>query len=176
MGIEIERRWLLDDDSWASESDSEFEISQYYLDMSELRVSRDGVYWGKNCLCEDDLTAITWVTARFRIVHDKCLFTLKSASKGASRDEFETEIVEPIGVRDLPGLDKTRHHIRGVDNLLWEVDVFKGGLEGIVIAEVELPREDYPVVLPSWLGKELTNLKGWSNADLVKRLSSQEQN
>jgi len=174
MGVEIERRWLIEtqnENPWVVESAGKLEISQYYIDVALLDVSKEGVFWGDVCLCKDDLTLTTWVTARFRLIGDECIFTMKSASIGASREEYEVSIDCPEGVLDLPGLVKTRFLWRGSDGMLWEIDVFKGELDGIVIAEVELPSEDHPVELPHWLGKELTNLKGWSNADLVKRIS-----
>jgi CYTH domain-containing protein len=51
--------------------------------------------------------------------------------------------------------------------MVWEVDEFEGGLAGLVLAEIEVPHIDYDVVLPEWLGVELTGLHQWSNSTLA---------
>ena len=53
--------------------------------------------------------------------------------------------------------------------MVWEVDEFEGGLAGLVLAEIELPDIDYDVVLPEWLGIELTGLHQWSNSTLARK-------
>ena len=67
---------------------------------------------------------------------------------------------------DLPSIKKRRYHWNGADGSLWEVDEFEDSLAGLIIAEVELESVDQSVDLPPWLGMELTNLRGWSNASL----------
>ncbi len=54
--------------------------------------------------------------------------------------------------------------------MLWEIDEFEGDLAGLIIAEVELETEASEVLLPEWVGMELTHLEGWSNASLVKMI------
>ena len=71
----------------------------------------------------------------------------------------------------MPTVVKTPYLWNGDDGLLWEVDEFEESLSGLVIAEVELEREDQYVTLPSWTGLELTHLKGWSNASLAEMLT-----
>ncbi len=51
--------------------------------------------------------------------------------------------------------------------MVWEVDEFEGGLAGLILAEIEMPDIDYGVVLPEWLGVELTGLHQWSNSTLA---------
>ena len=64
-------------------------------------------------------------------------------------------------------LRKEGTHWNGADGSLWEVDEFEDSLAGLIIAEVELKSVDQSVDLPPWLGMELTNLRGWSNASLL---------
>ena len=52
-------------------------------------------------------------------------------------------------------------------NLCWEVDVFKN-MKGLIIAEIEIPNEDYPLILPPWIGEEITDRKDLSNAALSR--------
>lgn len=86
------------------------------------------------------------------------------------RREWEVEL-PPAEVRRglslcLPHLlEKTRFEVRDAGRL-WEVDRFHGRLAGLVLAEVELPRPDDPVDLPSWLGPEISADPRWSNAAL----------
>ena len=85
-------------------------------------------------------------------------------------EEFEwdipIELFNSLPTSDLPSIKKRRYHWNGADGLLWEVDEFEDSLAGLIIAEVELDSVDQSVDLPPWLGMELTNLRGWSNASL----------
>ena len=60
--------------------------------------------------------------------------------------------------------------------MLWEVDEFEGALGGLIIAEVELEDEYQDVVLPYWLGLEITYLKGWSNSTLSMMIKDSKLN
>jgi CYTH domain-containing protein len=51
---------------------------------------------------------------------------------------------------------------------VWEIDVFEGELLNLIIAEVELPNEDFSVVIPSWIGEEITGRHQWSNSSLAR--------
>jgi adenylate cyclase len=57
---------------------------------------------------------------------------------------------------------------------MWEVDEFEGGLAGLILAEVELLDESQEVIMPEWLGMELTGLKNWSNASLALTLADRD--
>ena len=65
--------------------------------------------------------------------------------------------------------------MQGSDGLVWEVDEFEGALAGLVLAEVELPSSQTEVVLPSWVGQEITGLRSWSNRALAETLSNQNR-
>jgi len=51
---------------------------------------------------------------------------------------------------------------------MWEIDVYEGVLEGIVVAEVELDREDRQLVLPDWVGEEVTGDERYSKATMER--------
>ena len=51
---------------------------------------------------------------------------------------------------------------------MWEINVYEGILEGIVIAEVELDREDRQLELPSWVGEEVTGDERYSKASMER--------
>jgi CYTH domain-containing protein len=55
-------------------------------------------------------------------------------------------------------------------NLTWEIDVFEGKLAGLIIAEIELPSEDFEIDIPSWVGEEVTSDPSYLNAELFKKL------
>lgn len=64
-------------------------------------------------------------------------------------------------------ISKTRYPYT-VNDVLFEVDVFHDDLEGIMWAEVELDDINKNIVLPDFLGKELTGIKGLSNHSLSR--------
>ena len=86
--------------------------------------------------------------------------------------EIESSLAENIAAsNDFPHVEKVRFCCAGEDGLVWEVDEFEGGLAGLILAEVELENETQEVVLPKWLGMELTGLHSWSNAALAQTLA-----
>lgn len=109
---------------------------------------------------------------RIRIKDDKGFITIKGKNVGTTRFEWEKEIPfeEAKKLLELcePGLvDKTRHLIKNTDGKhTWEVDVFHGSKEGIVIAEIELDDENEPFDRPSWLGEEVTGDRRYYNSSL----------
>ena len=102
---------------------------------------------------------------------------MKAKVSHATAIELEWEIKSKnaddiIDLKSFPHVDKTRYYCVGLDNLIWEVDEFEGGLAGLILAEVELVDENQEVNLPHWLGMELTGLASWSNAALAKTLKN----
>lgn len=113
-------------------------------------------------------------TVRVRIRNGKGYLTIKGPSdeKGFSRYEFEQEIpladAEQLLTLCEPGaIDKVRHLVH-VGRHTWEVDVFHGANEGLIMAEVELSAEDEPFALPTWIGKEVTGDRRYYNSMLTK--------
>ncbi len=83
------------------------------------------------------------------------VITIKGDREGVSRDEFEYEIPYEEGVILLEkfatdAIVKTRYLIKRKKDT-WEVDYFHGKNFGLILAEIEIPREDYDVDLPDWL-------------------------
>jgi len=186
--IEIERRFLIDgryEKPWRDCVEN-FHISQVYLDKDKLTTNSNNnsiVYDGAVLVTNIDSDAFSdiienqdWVV-RIRKKGIECYLTLKGKRIGASAKEHEFLISNDnfeqiFSSKEYPGISKTRYNWMGGDGMIWEVDEFEGLLGGLVIAEVELPREDESVELPDWLGLEITHLKNWSNADLAKSIRS----
>ncbi|MBT8042394.1 MAG: hypothetical protein KJN98_04435, partial [Pontiella sp.] len=89
---------------------------------------------------------------------------------GISRPEFEYPIPESDAVELLKlcshVVEKARYHIP-YGSLLWELDVFSGDNEGLILAEVELESEEQAVDLPVWIGAEVTGDVRYYNAYLA---------
>ncbi|HEU4754875.1 MAG TPA: CYTH domain-containing protein [Armatimonadota bacterium] len=99
--------------------------------------------------------------------------TIKSEGL-VGRDEFEYPIPfdEAEALLELSQgsvIDKTRHcyPVARRPDLAWEIDVFEGENAGLVVAEIELPREDEPFERPDWLGEEVTEDPRYKNAALA---------
>ena len=111
-------------------------------------------------------------TVRIRIYGDRGFLTIKGKgdSQGIARYEWETEIpvtdaLELLKIAEPGTIDKTRYLIKNTDGKhVWEVDEFRGGNEGLILAEIELSSPDEP----EWLGKEVTGVKKYYNSELVK--------
>jgi adenylate cyclase len=145
MGVEIERKFLVQGDGWKTSTGVLYR--QGYLNRDKNR------------------------TVRVRMAGDAAFLTVKGVSVGATRAEFEY----PIPMADAEGLlalcdgplvEKTRHLVR-VGDTLWEVDEFAGDNAGLVVAEVELMAEDQPFARPDWLGAEVTHDARYFNSNLA---------
>jgi adenylate cyclase len=138
MPIEIERRFLVCSDEWRAAAASSRSYCQSYLSRtseSSVRVRRS-----------DDLATVT----------------VKGPRDGITRHEFEYRIPKlhaDYMLRNLcvtPIIEKVRHWVEHA-GMTWEVDVYRGEASGLVLAEVELERIDQPLVLPQWVGAEVTH-------------------
>lgn len=147
--IEIERKFLVKDESYKQLATTKHTIQQGYL-------------------CKDPMK-----TVRVRIWDDKGFLTIKSAAgqNGFSRFEWEREIdlkdAEELMQLALPGkIEKTRWIIPVADGLKWEVDEFHGRLEGRTLAEIELSSEQQPYERLPFLGDEVTGNPAYYNANM----------
>ncbi|MDF9829991.1 CYTH domain-containing protein [Parabacteroides sp. PF5-6] len=111
-------------------------------------------------------------TVRVRLAGEKGFLTIKGPSddKGLSRFEFEKEITraeaEELFQLCEPGaIEKVRHWVKEGDHT-WEVDVFQGANEGLILAELELQTEDEAFALPAWIGREVTGDRRYYNSML----------
>lgn len=147
-GIEIERKFLVASDEWKAGVVASFPIVQGYL------AAREG--------CKG---------IRVRVMGDRGFLTLKGKRVGMSCEEQETEIpvnmAESLMCSAVAVVEKTRHHVPAGNGLTWEVDVFHGANDGLVLAEVELEHETQAVKLPGWLGREVTEEKKYTNRKLA---------
>lgn len=148
MGIEIERKFLVVSDEWKRLAEPVF-MRQGYICSSPGRV------------------------VRVRIEADSAMLTMKGKSSGISRGEWEYVIplmdAEEL-LRDLceqPLIEKKRYRI-AIDGLVWEVDEFLGDNAGLIVAEVELLSEEQNVILPNWVGEEVSHDHRYANANLFK--------
>jgi adenylate cyclase len=147
MAIEIERKYLLKNDSWNKEVSSKNKIAQGYLNSTPER------------------------TVRVRITKNKGFLTIKSKNEGSFRKEFEYEIPlqdaeELVLLCELPIIEKTRYFVKR-DNHTWEIDIFEGENKGLEVAEIELSQENETYEIPSWIGKEVTTETKYYNSKLV---------
>jgi adenylate cyclase len=112
-------------------------------------------------------------TVRVRRAGDHGFVTIKGRGEGASRPEYEYEIpvadadelIDRLALR--PIVEKVRHRLE-TGGLTWEIDVFGGENEGLILAEVELPSEDHAFEVPVWAGDDVTDDPRYYNANLVE--------
>lgn len=119
------------------------------------------------------LSSVSERSVRVRIIDEKAFITVKgeSSNKGTSRFEWEKEITlteaEALLKICEPGIiEKNRFIIPEKSGLFYEVDVFFGDNKGLIVAEIEVPYEDYQISKPDWLGKEVTGDIRYYNAFL----------
>ncbi len=147
MGVEIERKFLVEGDAWMDGSPG-CRIAQGYLTMDPER------------------------TVRVRRSGDRAWLTIKGRGEGIRRAEFEYSIpvdeAAELLEMCLPSvIDKTRYRIshRG---RCWEVDVFHGVHQGLVLAEVELESENEVVDVPEWAAMEVSHDPRFFNSSLAR--------
>ena len=148
MNKEIERKFLVLNEDFKKEAVKSSKIIQGYLSKDPER------------------------TVRIRIKDEKGFITVKGIANksGASRFEFETEINKQDALQTaelcLPEMiKKTRYYIPSGKHT-FEVDVFEGKNEGLILAEIELNDENETFLKPDWLGEEVTGDKHYYNSYL----------
>ncbi len=149
--VEIERKFLVLSNDFINEAFSQKRIVQAYLCSNPDR------------------------TVRVRIKGDKGFMTIKgkSNSNGTTRLEWEREISlmdaeTLLSICESGTIDKIRYEIK-VGNHVYEVDIFTGENEGLIMAEIELESESESFEKPTWLGEEVTNDERYYNAYLSKK-------
>lgn len=109
-------------------------------------------------------------TVRIRTMGSKGFLTVKSRNHGAKRLEFEYQIplkdAEEILKLSEPGIVQKTRYIVPFEGLIWEVDEFHGSLEGVVVAEVELPSVDFHYHKPPFVGENITGNPAFYNSNL----------
>ena len=147
MGKEIERKYLIKEDTWRKNA-SGTTYRQGYLSTVKER------------------------TVRVRTIDDKGFLTIKGITIGATRREYEYEI--PMAdanemldeLCEKPIIEKTRFKISHA-GLTWEIDEFAGVNQGLIVAEVELESEDQNIDFPPWVGEEVSGDHRYFNSNLI---------
>lgn len=129
----------------------------------------------KNRIIQGYLSSVPERTVRVRIKDEKGFLTIKgkSSDSGMSRMEWEKEIAleeaeQLLLLCEAGVIDKIRYEIP-VGKHLYEVDVFSGENEGLILAEIELESENEAFEKPNWLGTEVTNDNRYYNAYLSQK-------
>jgi len=153
MPTEIERKFLVKNDDWRSLG--------------------TGVFY-----CQGYLASTPSKTVRVRIAGEQAYLTIKGATAGIARAEYEYEI--PLDhaeellqtLCEPPLIQKTRYRVE-LGELVWEIDEFSGENQGLIVAEVELADEKQAIALPDWIGAEVSHDPRYYNANLSKHPYSQ---
>ena len=148
MALEIERRFLIKNDQWKDFITHNTFIEQGYL-------SHDLEEW---------IVRIRFNGKNFKIA-------LKKHIKNFTNYEYEYSIPNSEGEKIMSTLTNTIKKERfflKIDRKDWIVDCFKDKNFPLEIAEIELTKEEEQVILPSFIAKEITGLKIYTNLNLTK--------
>lgn len=145
MGVEIEHKYLVKDDSYKKASRESYHICQGYLSKDPERV------------------------VRVRTLGNKGFITVKSKNHGDRRLEFEYEIpyadaVEILSLCMSPTIEKTRY-IVDYEGFTWEIDEFVNPCE-MTTAEIELPDSGTIYSIPPFIGENVTGNTAYYNSNL----------
>ncbi len=150
MHIEIERKFLVKNNSFKDEKHTKVYIKQGFLNSDKERI------------------------VRVRLKNDQGYLTIKGKSNtsGTTRFEWEKEIPQKEA-QDLfelceKGIIEKYRYLITIGNHTFEVDEFLGDNEGLLIAEIELSSENEYFEKPEWLGKEVTGDIKYYNSNLSK--------
>ena len=146
MAKEIERKFLVAHGAWRENIAEVHVFRQGYLNYDSLR------------------------TVRVRASEVTGYLTIKGITEGLTRDEFEYEIplsdaLALLQLCEHPAIEKKRYIVPNGPHV-WEVDVFEGANDGLVVAEIELGSEDEAFIKPNWLGNEVSGDRKYSNSAL----------
>jgi adenylate cyclase len=146
MAVEIERKFLLTNDSWREIAEKGTRMSQGYLSRQRGR------------------------TVRVRVAGEQAWLTIKGESQGISRAEFEyaipvAEAEQLLELCEPSVIDKTRYAVP-FGGHVWEVDVFHGENEGLFVAEIELADENESFEKPTWVGEDVSEDRRYANSVL----------
>ena len=147
MGLEIERKFLVDHEKW------------------EQVEKPEGIRYRQGYLLRDEMQTI-----RVRVSDTKGYLNLKSKISGMSRKEYEYEIplqdgIEILNAFTTSGTEKIRYNIP-FGGKLWEIDVFLADNAGLIVAEIELQNENEEFEKPDWVTTEVTYDGRYTNASL----------
>lgn len=147
MPVEIERKFLVNGVAWKQDAAGVL-FRQGYLSVSKER------------------------TVRVRVAGEQGFLTIKGATTGIARAEFEyaipldeaNEMLDTLCLKPL--IEKRRYRVP-YGQSLWEVDEFLGENLGLVVAEIELCDAQQEIDLPEWIGREVSDDARYFNSSLV---------
>ncbi|WP_317928695.1 CYTH domain-containing protein [Halioxenophilus sp. WMMB6] len=147
MALEIERKFLVDSQRLGALGDGEM-------------------------ICQGYIPTATKTAVRVRIKGANAYLTIKGENRGAVRAEFEYPI--PLADAEImleqlctgPKIEKTRYTLTLASHC-WEIDIFHGNNEGLIVAEVELDNEHEALPLPPWVTAEVTDDPRYYNVNLL---------
>lgn len=150
MATEIEYKFLVDAKTWASvNKPNPKHILQGFISKNKDRF------------------------VRVRVIDEQGFLTIKGKSVGLARTEFEYEIPKKDAEELLDQftdkyIEKLRYEII-YDGKTWEVDEFKGKLDGLILAELEVESEDEIFTRPNWVANDVSTDPSYFNAVLIDK-------
>jgi adenylate cyclase len=158
MSTEIERKFLVSGEAWRSLATRSVRLRDGLIAVTDDRKVRVRIY-------EEDARAT---------------ITIKARAGGFRNAEFEYEIPMADAEELLAShcgvnvLSKHRYFVphRG---FVWHVDVYEGILDGVTLAEVEVAREDAPLILPNWIGQDVTGRPEYKKLNMLRARLTQGQ-
>lgn len=141
---------------------------KFLVENQDYKKYAEGIYCCQGYICSEKQRTI-----RVRIFGDEAFLTLKGQADNITRKEFEY----PIPINDAKELMNNfcqysiiekKRYIISCKGKEWVVDEFLGDNSGLVVAEIELEKEDETFSLPSWVGKEVTRDPKYLNVCLAK--------
>lgn len=148
MGVEIERKFLVDPEKLAKITQS-----KYWRKKAKHMVSSFAYFKIQG---EDKISQI-------RVSHvqgKKCKLNAKGNLDHYTRPEWESEIDESTATDIIANakyvMHRTRHKIK-INGLIWNVDELIDKYKGIYLAEIEIPEENFPIIYLPCISVEVTN-------------------
>ena len=149
MALEIERRFLIKNDNW-----KKFIIKKIFIEQGYLSKGLDD-----------------WII-RIRFTGKDYKIALKKHIESFTNFEFEYSIPNKDGeiiMANLSNKIKKERFFLEVENKSWIIDCFKENNFPLEIAEIELSNEDEDLSIPSFISKEVTGLRQYSNFSLSNK-------
>jgi len=147
MAIEIERKFLVDRNKLPALKDAIL-IQQAYIPTGN------------------------GTTVRVRLAGDKALIGIKTKAVSLTRREYEY-VIPVADARNMltevcsANLIEKQRYLVNHQGMTWEIDVFQGSNDGLIVAEIELEKEDQEFDLPDWVAEEVTSDPRYSNYNLA---------
>ncbi len=149
---------------------------KYLVDIKDFNkivgLSQDNKLSIKQCYLQNAKNLVIRLRLQNSINEEKAFIKIKGKTIGITELEYEYEIpyieaLEMIVEFGEEILSKTRYFLN-YNEVMFKIDVFEGNNEGLIIAKVELKNEKEQIVLPNWIGEEISLDKRYFNNNLLK--------